>query len=221
VKKITILVADSQLLFAQCLGATLGRVATDFWVLEEMPTSGPEVIVAAKTWTPDIILLDSWISGMDGAAVTRAILDGVPHCKVLLLSWFHSPDQIREVISAGAAGYLPKSVSLDQLVEAIRQVCEGALAPAHQKRLKNLAANLTEQGQEMGELADRFKKLTPREVQVLLFLSRGGRNQEIADELCISRATLKSHIRNILAKVGARSHSEAVAMALKCGWIQI
>ena len=123
-------------------------------------------------------------------------------------------------LRAGASGYLPKSISITQLLEAIRRAYRGE-TPVFIEELGQMVQHLTVRADESLEIAKRFEHLTPREIQILTVLAGGQPIEEIARKLSISPHTLKTHIRNILAKTGARSHGEAVGLALRCGLIQI
>ncbi|MGI8427016.1 MAG: response regulator [Actinomycetota bacterium] len=218
-EKKTILIADSQRLFAECLAGMLSRL-DDMWTLEELPATGPAAVEAAAVWTPDIVLLDHWIPGMDATVVLSSILARVKDVKILVLSWFHGPDHIQSALRAGASGYLPKSISLSQLAEAIRKANRGEV-PVFIEELGHMVQHLTTRADESLAIAKRFEHLTPREIQILTVLAGGRPIEEVANGLSISPHTLKTHIRNILSKTGARSHGEAVGLALRCGLIQI
>lgn len=213
------LIADGQHLFAECLAGMLARVE-DIWILEELPTSGPAAVDTAATWTPDIVLLDHWIPGMDANLVLERMRSRVKDVRILVLSWFHGPDHIQSALRAGASGYLPKNISLAQLVEAIRRTHRGE-TPVFIEELGDMVQRLTVRADASIEIAKRFENLTPREIHILTVLAGGQPIEELANRLSISPHTLKTHIRNILAKTGARSHGEAVGLALRCGLIQI
>lgn len=218
VEGIRVLIADSQTLFAQSLAGVLERF-DDFWIVQELATSGPEAIDAAERFQPDVAVVDYWMQGMDGPAVTRTIRSRVPACKVLLLSWYHGEEQIHYALEAGAAGLLPKSITVQQLAEAIRQAHEGE-HPVFADQMSRMVKTLTERGREVLEFSERLQQLTRRENQILQLLATGLTREQVAEKIFISPKTVKVHIRHILAKTGVKSHGDAVVIAIRCGWIQ-
>ena len=156
---------------------------------------------------------------MSGPATASLIGAADPHCKVILLSWFHGRADIDFAFKSGAVGFLPKSVTLDPLVEAVRRAHAGE-RPVLREEVEGLVKKLDKRDDKRAEVLKRVEVLTPRELEILIFLSYGGSITQVAKQLSISPKTLKNHITKILAKTGAGSHTEAVAMARYCGLIQ-
>lgn len=211
---ISVLIADSQRLFAQALREALAQ-QPDLEPLRESPPTGLETVNAALKLAPDVTLLDYWMTGMEGPAVTRLILKRAPERRIILLCWFHGTPEIQEGISAGAAGVLSKDVEVPNLAEAIRQVHAGypLLGGADVVPTQPGSAPRGTQNWE-GVL-----NLTPREIEILGKLAVSGRPEDVAKELFVSLGTIRNHIQHIMIKMGARSHVEAVVMAQQHGLI--
>lgn len=208
------LVADPQPLFGEALGTALG-LEPDLSVLDLRPKTGLEAVEAVLKAAPDIALLDYWMEGMEGPAATRVILNKAPAQRIVLLCWFHGAPEIREGVSAGAVAVLSKDVEVPNLAEAIRQVHAGhPLLGGEETR----GAGKRSRGKK-DKTWKLLVTLTPRELEILSTLAASGRPEEVAILLSLSPGTVRNHIRNILAKTGARSHLEAVIMARQHGMI--
>lgn len=175
-------------------------------------SSGEEAIKACETAAPDVILMDMIMPVMDGPAATRAILEQHPRIKVIALTSYHDADLVQRAITAGASGYLLKSVSMSDLTSAIQSVQTGqaVLAP--------------EAAQALVQVTRRESKvlehdLTQRERETLALLVQGLTNQEIAEKLKISQFTARFHVSNILTKLGADNRTDAVRLALAQGLV--
>lgn len=214
--EITVLVADSQLLFAETLAISLG-MKPDIRVFDEYPATAREAIEATRRLQPDVALLDYWLLE-GGPAAAEAIRFLSPPTKVLLLSWELSPDYISNSVSSGAVGFLPKSISVNEVAEAVRRA-EAGQSFVYQDKLTRMFARLQRQYEETARLAERFRELTPRQLQVLGMLGAGFPIEEVGKRLGISRGTVMLHINKILTRTGARSQSEVVALARQAGLI--
>lgn len=206
-----VLVADGQRLFAEALGLALGR-RSELEVLGVYPATGGDAVDTAMDHRADVVLLDYWIPGMNGPAATRALLTWSPGVKVLLLSWYHGPNQVQEGLLAGAAGFLPKSITFDQLVDGILRAHAGEPL-VYAKELARLVDAIEKRAEEAEERAKRLMTLTQREVEILQHLCQGRPAKQVAGELHIAVGTLKNHVHKILAKTGARTQLEAINMA--------
>jgi two-component system, NarL family, response regulator LiaR len=170
--------------------------------------NGQEAVRLAAEKHPHVVLMDLMMQGMDGVAATRAIGEQHPEIQVIALTSFPDQDLVRAVLEAGAAGYLLKSVSADDLAAAIRAARAGkpTLAPeAAQALVRATTERPTIPGHD----------LTAREREVLALMVMGLGNIAIAERLAISNATVKFHVAGILTKLGAASRSEAVARAVQ------
>jgi DNA-binding NarL/FixJ family response regulator len=208
-----VLVADSQRLFAESVGVAL-RGTGSYDVVKNHPTSGDATLTAILTERPDVSLIDFWLSGMDAAAVTRAVLARLPRQKILVLSWLHGPGQIQAAMESGAVGFLPKSLPLGQVIDAINRAHTGE-SPVFGRELGRLVTALEDRGDRAAEMSGRLSTLTTRELEILRLLNDGRTLKEIAQNLEIAVGTVKNHVHKILTKTGSRSQAEALAVARK------
>lgn len=214
---IRVLVADAQALFSEALAAALGR-SPDLDVLEERPTDGLSAAKAAAVLKPDVALVDYWIGELEGPAADRTILAQSPDTAVINLSWYHGPDQIQSALDAGAAGFLPKSVSLEQVEQAIRQAHAGE-RPVFEHALARVVGKIAERQQRGRELVGRLESLSPRELETLRLVSAGLPVERVAEQMGLGKSTVRTHIHNILRKTDTRTQLEAVAMARDQGYL--
>ena len=169
--------------------------------------SGLEAIQLCHKQKPDVILMDLMMPEMDGIAATRAILAECPQMKIIAMTSFEEEELVHGVLAAGAISYLIKNVTSDELAKAIRDAASGrpTLSP-EAARVLIQATRPTSQASS---------DLTEREMEVLRLVVQGNSNQQIADTLVISLATVKAHISNILSKLQVSSRAEAIAYAIK------
>jgi NarL family two-component system response regulator LiaR len=170
--------------------------------------NGEEAVEACGRQSPDVVLMDMAMPGMDGAAATRVIRSRYPTIRVIVLTNFQAVETVQKALQAGATSYLLKNVTADELANAIRAAHAGrsTLAPEATQALVEAAAQPTPQPVET---------LTPRELEVLGWMAKGLSNPEIAERLVISPVTVKFHVGNILAKLACASRTEAVALAIQ------
>ena len=209
----TILIADDHPLFRQSVRAIL-ETEPDFEVAGEA-SDGLEAIRMADELHPAVIIMDITMPEMDGLEATRQIKAKHPEIAVLVLTIHTDEQHAVEILEAGAAGYLTKSVFGEEIVHAIRGVISGemVLSPAIGKRLLELATlhPLKPAVLPAGE------RLSTREIQVIKLAARGMRNKEIASELGISLRTVKRLLDNIFTLLQASSRTEAVIAGLRMG----
>jgi DNA-binding NarL/FixJ family response regulator len=171
-------------------------------------TTGREAIQKFREHQPDVTLMDLRLPDMSGIDSLIAIRTEFPEARVIMLTTFEGDVEIQRSLEAGARGYLLKSMPPKELVEVIRQVHAG------KKRIPpELAAQLAE------HLGD--ETLTEREIEVLRHIAGGNRNRDIAKQLFISEETVKVHIKHIMEKLGASDRTQAVAIAVRRGIIQL
>jgi NarL family two-component system response regulator LiaR len=166
---------------------------------------GREALTLCEQLEPDVILMDLLMPELGGVAATRLIHQRWPGVRIIALTSFNDRELVRDALEAGAIGYLLKNVAGDELAEAIRAAHAGrpTLAPEAIQALVAPEGQATKIGQD----------LTRRELDVLALLAKGLSNPDIADRLCLSRATVKVHVSSILSKLGVSSRAEAIAAA--------
>ena len=169
--------------------------------------NGVEALDLCRSGKPDVILMDLMMPEMDGIAATRAILEDYPEIKIIAMTSFDEEELVHGVLAAGAMSYLLKNVTSDELATAIRDAFSGksTLSPEATRALIR-ATRPTKQ--------PTFD-LTEREMEVLNLVVQGQSNQQIAEALVISVATVKAHISSILSKLQVSSRAEAITFAIK------
>jgi two-component system, NarL family, response regulator LiaR len=170
-------------------------------------TDGAEAIQMANLHTPDVILMDLMMPGMDGITATRAIHQKFPQIKIIALTSFSEQNLVQGALQAGAIGYLQKNVTAMELANAIRSAHGGRMI------LSSEAAQALAQSVTQSHLPGN--DLTERERDVLSCMVKGLNNNEIADKLVISLGTVKYHVSNIFQKLGVDSRVEAVKLAIE------
>jgi DNA-binding NarL/FixJ family response regulator len=175
--------------------------------------NGEEAVALARDLQPDVVLMDIAMPRLNGLEATRQILKECPHCQVLVLTAHQEESCIIQLLQAGAAGYLPKTVGLDDLLAAVRAVARGesVLPPAIAAVVVRHVAGRPAEPQA--------EALTEREFQVLRLAAQGLTNYDIAQRLYISVRTVEAHLTHIYGKLGVGSRTEAVVHAMRQGWI--
>jgi DNA-binding NarL/FixJ family response regulator len=179
---------------------------------------GAEAVAQTLRHRPDVVLMDIRMPGMDGLEATRRILaaDAGRDCRIIILTTFDLDQYVYAALTAGASGFLLKDVSPEHLVAAVRLIRTGdaLLAPSIARRLVERFA--PREPDRAGGRRD-LSALTPREREVLGLVARGLSNGEIAAELTLSEATVKTHVARILAKLGLRDRIQAVVLGYETG----
>jgi DNA-binding NarL/FixJ family response regulator len=208
VEPIRVALADDQRLLREGLRIILGA-APDITVVG-VAEDGLDAIALAAKEQPDVMLLDIRMPRCDGIEATPRILQASPHTRVVLLTTFDMPDLVVEGVSAGATGFLLKDSSAEQLCAAVRAAAEGQVLLQGQSAATLLAgmAHTTH-----AEPPTHDFGLTDRELEVLRLITQGLSNTEIAQELVVSEATVKTHINHLFAKLGARDRAHAMVLA--------
>lgn len=209
-KCIQVLIVDDHTIIRKGIQAMLALVP-DIEVVGEAE-NGQEAVKQAKNLQPDVILMDLVMPEMDGIEAIRRIKADQPEAHILVLTTFAGEDKIFPAIKAGALGYHLKDSDPDELVEAIRQVCQGesSLHPI-------IARKVLQELSHPSEHPPTPDPLTAREVEVLRLVAQGLDNREIADKLVISEATVRTHVSHILSKLHLASRTQAALYALKEG----
>ena len=181
---------------------------------------GIDVLPMVKTTHPDIVLMDIRMPTLDGISATRAVLDTHPDLKVLILTTFDLDDYAFAGLRAGASGFLLKDTRPTELAEAIRTVASGEAVVSPritQRMLEMFASSLPSSGAPPRISDSRIDALTPREKEILVLMSQGLSNAEIAEHLVVSATTVKTHVGNVLAKLDVRDRVQAVVVAYETG----
>ncbi|MCL3860053.1 response regulator transcription factor [Actinotalea sp. K2] len=167
---------------------------------------GAEALAQAEALRPDVVLMDLRMPVMDGATATGRIVATVPGVRVVVLTTYETDTDILRAVEAGATGYLLKDTPRDQLVDGVRAAARGetVLAPSVARRL-------------VSQVRSSHERLTPRELEVLAKVARGGSNAQIGRDLFITEATVKTHLLRIFAKLGVDDRTRAVTVALERG----
>lgn len=187
--------------------ATIIRNQSDLLLVAEA-SNGREAIQRFREHTPDVTLMDLRLPDMSGIDAMTAIRSEFPDARVIILTTFAGDVEIQRALQAGARAYVLKSMPPKELVEVIRQVHAG------KKRIPaEIAAHLAEHYSD--------EALTGREVEVLREIAGGNRNRDIAGKLFITEETVKVHIKHIMEKLGASDRTQAVAIAVRRGIIQL
>jgi NarL family two-component system response regulator LiaR len=170
-------------------------------------SDGSEAIQQCEKLQPDVILMDLVMPELDGAAATRIIRERWPQVQVIALTSFQEEEKVQDALQAGAIGYLLKNVTMEELTQAIRAAHEGrsTLAQEAMQVLVQSAQQPPTPGHD----------LTAREYEVLALLVEGLTNPEISKRLVISIGTTRTHVSNILSKLGVSNRAEAIALALR------
>jgi two-component system, NarL family, response regulator LiaR len=208
--KIRVLVVDDHAIVRKGICALLGT-EQGIEVVGEAK-EGEEAVCKTARLRPEVVLMDLVMPGMDGLEAIRRILADQPEARILVLTSFAGDDKVFAAIRAGALGYLLKDSGPEELIQAIKQVHSGqsSLHPTIARRLL----------QELSHTSDRTAKadtLTERELEVLRLVAKGQSNDEIARQLAISEATVRTHVSNILAKLNLDSRTQAALYALREG----
>ncbi len=215
---IRVLIADDQALVRDGFGMILDA-QPDIAVVGAA-ADGAEAIEVAQVLKPDVVLMDIRMPGVDGMEATRRLTaDGERAPRILMLTTFDHNEYVYDAMKAGASGFLLKDVRREELVNAVRVVAAGdaLLAPALTRRLIQDFVRRPPPG---AAPAAMFAELTEREIDVLRLIARGLANAEIAQQLVVSDATVKTHVAHILAKLGLRDRIQAVVAAYESGFVQ-
>ena len=187
--------------------------------------NGRAAVASPAVRNADVVLMDVRMPEMDGIAATRALLEDRSGPRIVVLTTFDLDEYVMEAIEAGASGFLLKDAPPEVLLGAVRTVHRGdaVIAPSTTRRLlDHMAPRLRQSNeQDAGSRSERaaVETLTPREREVLVLMSRGDSNQEIAAELFLSEATVKTHVGRVLAKLAARDRVQAVVTAYRSGLV--
>lgn len=217
-KHTRILLIDDHTLFRSGLKALLQR-QQGFEVVGEAGNA-LEGIKRAKTLQPDVVLLDIHMPGMTGREAVSLVTDEAPDARVLMLTVSEDVDDLMQALRAGAHGYLLKNIETDFLVKSIRSAVEGESVMSAQMTSKLMKTVSEPATSNTAPAAGDKERLSPREREILGFLTRGASNKEIARSLDLAESTVKIHVQNILKKLNLLSRVQAAVYAVEHGLVE-
>jgi RNA polymerase sigma factor (sigma-70 family) len=224
-KNIRVLIVDDHPLFRDGLQKAL-EMESDIQVLGQSQ-DGEDAINAARALKPDVVLLDINLPTINGLQVARQIKSERSDVAVIVLTAYHDSEQVLHALRAGASAYCAKDVTPDELVEVIRDVASG-LYIVDEERMEErefqtwISEHIeTFAGSYVMDPNEHFVPLSPREMEILQFVTHGLSNKEIAKKLGISQQTVKNHMTSILKKLNVQDRTQAAVTALRRGWVRI
>jgi DNA-binding NarL/FixJ family response regulator len=191
-------------------------------------SNGREAVELCRRLNPDLVWMDMRMPEMDGLEATRAIKAEQPTVRVLVVTTYENPNYLLEALKAGAAGYVLEDAPKEQLINSVRRVLEGE-SPLNQElaveviqRLAREAGNSQQRPpvQDGRVVTPPVEDLTPRELEVLRLVAQGETNPTIAEDLVISRATVKVHVERIIRKLGVSDRIQAVVRGIELGLVE-
>ncbi|HEY44150.1 MAG TPA: response regulator transcription factor, partial [Anaerolineae bacterium] len=206
-KKIRVLVVDDHAIVRQGLRIFID-LQSDMEIVGE-GTNGIEAVDLARHTQPDIVLLDLVMPEMDGIQATPRIIEYSPDSRIIILTSFSEEDKVLPAIRAGAQGYLLKYIEPTELVQAVRDAHLGKVQLHPEIAKKLMSAVAAEEPSASRTATDTYDGLTEREHEVLHLIADGLNNREIAEKLFISEKTVKTHVSNILGKLGLADRTQA------------
>ena len=217
-----LIIADDHALLRSGLRSML-QGESDLEVVGEA-ADGAEALELCRRLEPDLVLMDVRMPKMDGLAATRAIKEEFPKTSVVMVTMQEDPDYLFEAVLAGAAGYVLKGVTPEQLTGAVRQVLDGEFL-FNQRLTIDLLRSMAGSGKpavppsgvESSPDDPLAEPLTERETEILRLLAQGQTNPQIARELVVSPGTVKNHVRDIIAKLGVSDRTQAAVRAMELG----
>jgi two-component system, NarL family, response regulator LiaR len=217
-----LLIADDHDLVREGLRAVLGG-EEDLEVVGEA-RDGQEALQLCRSLEPDLVLMDVRMPKSDGLEATRAIKEEMPGVSVVMVTMHENPDYLLEAIRAGAAGYILKDAEGERLVGAVRRTLSGESPLAQELAMQLLSRMINETREDEPQFPKVDNRrasvpggITTREIEVLRLLAQGRTNPEIAQELGISRGTVKIHVQHIIAKLGVSDRTQAAVRAIELG----
>ena len=211
-----LLLVDDHVLFREGIGALL-ETEDDMQVVGGA-SRGEEALRLAVDLQPDVVLLDIAMPDMDGVEICQRLKGSLPNTAVLMLSAFENEEAVTAALTAGASGYVVKTIDHQRLVEGIRAIARGEMLLSPTVAAK-VVQQLARTRQEKQREADALQALTPREREVFRLVAQGCTNAEIAERLVLSEKTVKTHVRNISNKLNLSGKGEMRVLAAQLGLV--
>ena len=214
--RITVVIADDHRTFGEALQVALDK-EPDLRVVGVL-TDGEAVVELASAQAPDVALIDLQMPGVDGLEASRRIRRASPDTAVVILTGTEDRLAIGRAVQAGAQGFLRKTEAVADLADAVRRAHRGeALNPTDEVEVA--LRRLRHRRDADGDMARRLERLTPREIEILQLMADGVPSDRIAADLELSKHTLRTHVQNILTKLGVHSKLDAIVVAIRFGAI--
>jgi DNA-binding NarL/FixJ family response regulator len=224
-RPISILIVDDHPLFRDGLHKAL-ELEDDIVVIGQCD-NGEEALRLASEKEPDVLLLDVNLPVMNGLQVTRQLQSEHDHIAVVVLTAYHDSQQVLHAMRAGASAYCPKDITPETLVSVIRDAAHGMYVVGSERMDREALLNWINTNVEaitgpyMLDPNEHFVPLSPREMEILQFVTHGLSNKEIAARLRISQQTVKNHMTSILKKLNVQDRTQAAVTALRHGWVRL
>lgn len=222
--KITLLIVDDHPVFRQGLRNVFAS-EDDIEIIAE-GTSGEQALNLVRTLHPDVLLLDINLPGINGLQVTSRLKAGHSPTAIVLLTAYDDMEQVLHAMRSGGAAYCPKDIEPERLIAIVRRAAQGLYVVGDNIFDKDSLKAWLDAGVEaatgpyMVDPGEHFVPLSPREMEILRFVTRGKSNKEIAQALGISHQTVKNHMTSILKKLDVRDRTQAAVYALRRGWVR-
>ena len=222
---ISVLIVDDHPLFRDGLQKAL-ELEDDIHVIGQC-ADGEQALIAAARLAPEVVLLDINLPSINGLQVARQLKAEHNHVAVVFLTAYHDSQQVLHAMRAGASAYCPKDITPDDLIGVIRDVAKGyyiigTLRMDVQEVQSWISTNVEAMsGPYIVDPDEHYIPLSPRELEILEFVTNGMSNKEIASRLGISQQTVKNHMTSILKKLNVQDRTQAAVTALRHGWVRI
>jgi DNA-binding NarL/FixJ family response regulator len=213
-KPITVLIVDDERTFGEALEVALGR--EDDLQIVDVAVDGTQAVRAASRYRPDVVLMDVAMPGMNGIEAARLIKEADPEARIVMLSGHDDGHLLARAVQAGATGLLRKTEAVVNIATTVRRAHRGE--PLHPPaEVEGAMRRLRHRRDQDDDGARRLERLTPRELQILGLMAEGRAPEEITSTLGMSPNTLRTHMQNVLTKLGVHSKMEALVLAIRHG----